>query len=89
MTESLKTLTDRANALKAERRFDEAIALYAKAAQTHPQSIAAEHNWAGALGDAGREGWIKFGEPGPVTSPELGYEHAVKPETAMLVLFPS
>lgn len=54
MTESLKTLTDRANVLKAERRFDEAVALYAKAAQTHPQSIAAEHIWAVALGDAGR-----------------------------------
>ncbi len=54
MTATLKELTDKANALKAERRFDEAIALYARAARAHPQSIAAEHNWAGALGDAGR-----------------------------------
>jgi uncharacterized protein (TIGR02466 family) len=37
----------------------------------------------------GQEGWIKFGEPGPVTSPRLSYEHAVKPEPGMLVLFPS
>jgi len=37
----------------------------------------------------GQEGWIKFGEPNPVTSPSLSYEHAVKPEPGMLVLFPS
>jgi len=37
----------------------------------------------------GNEGWIKFGEPGPVTSPKLSWEHAVKPEPGMLVLFPS
>lgn len=37
----------------------------------------------------GQEGWIKFGEPGPVTSPRLSYEHAIKPEPGMLVLFPS
>ncbi len=37
----------------------------------------------------GQEGWIKFGEPGPVTSPRLSYEHAVKPEPGMVVLFPS
>ena len=54
MAASLKELTDKANALKAERRFDEAIALYAQAARSYPQSVAAEHNWAGALGDAGR-----------------------------------
>ena len=40
--------------------------------------------------DAGsQEGWIKFGEPGPVTSPKLEAEHVVKPEPGMLVLFPS
>lgn len=37
----------------------------------------------------GQEGWIKFGEPGPVTSPRLSHEHAVKPEPGMLVFFPS
>lgn len=54
MPSSLQSMTDEANALKAQRRFDEAIALYAKAATEYPQSAAAEHNWAGALGDAGR-----------------------------------
>jgi tetratricopeptide (TPR) repeat protein len=38
---------------------------------------------------AGREAWIKFGEPGIPTSPALGPEHFVKPEPGMLVLFPS
>ena len=37
----------------------------------------------------GREGWIKFGEPGTPTSPPLEPEHWVKPEPGMLVLFPS
>jgi tetratricopeptide (TPR) repeat protein len=40
--------------------------------------------------DAGEhEGWIKFGEPGPVTHPKLPPEHLVKPEPGLLVLFPS
>jgi len=43
----------------------------------------------GQVDAGGQEGWIKFGEPGPVTSPKLSYEHAVKPEPGMLVLFPS
>ena len=42
----------------------------------------------GQVDAGGQEGWIKFGE-GPVTSPKLSYEHAVKPEPGMLVLFPS
>ncbi|HEX8231846.1 MAG TPA: putative 2OG-Fe(II) oxygenase [Caulobacteraceae bacterium] len=37
----------------------------------------------------GREGWIKFGEPGVPTEPPLPPEHFVKPERGMLVLFPS
>jgi hypothetical protein len=37
----------------------------------------------------GREGWIKFGEPGTPTSPRLEAEHWIKPEPGMLVLFPS
>jgi uncharacterized protein (TIGR02466 family) len=37
----------------------------------------------------GQEGWIKFGEPGVVTQPQLAHEHAVQPEPGMLVLFPS
>ena len=34
-------------------------------------------------------GWIKFGEPGVKTWPELGPEHYVKPEPGLLVMFPS
>ncbi len=37
----------------------------------------------------GQDGWIKFGEPGPRTSPSLPPEHFVKPEPGLLVLFPS
>ncbi|MFA7261569.1 MAG: putative 2OG-Fe(II) oxygenase [Caulobacter sp.] len=37
----------------------------------------------------GREGWIAFGEPGIPTNPPLPAEHWVKPESGMLVLFPS
>ncbi|HEY4031066.1 MAG TPA: putative 2OG-Fe(II) oxygenase [Caulobacteraceae bacterium] len=37
----------------------------------------------------GREGWIKFGEPGTPTSPPLEPGHWVKPEPGLLVLFPS
>ena len=42
-----------------------------------------------AVGAGGREGWIKFGEPGVPTAPALAAEHAVKPEPGLLVLFPS
>ena len=37
----------------------------------------------------GHQGWLKFGEPGVVTSPRLGPEHFVKPKAGDLVLFPS
>jgi tetratricopeptide (TPR) repeat protein len=37
----------------------------------------------------GREGWIKFGEPGTPTSPPLEPGHWIKPEPGLLVLFPS
>jgi tetratricopeptide (TPR) repeat protein len=37
----------------------------------------------------GREGWIKFGQPGVKTRPSLDAEHWVKPEPGLLVLFPS
>ncbi len=40
-------------------------------------------------GSSGREGWIKFGEPGVATQPALGAEHFVEPEPGLLVLFPS
>ena len=37
----------------------------------------------------GREGWLKFGEPGTPTAPRLEAEHWIEPEPGMLVLFPS
>ena len=37
----------------------------------------------------GREGWIKFGEPGTPTAPPLEPGHWLRPEPGMLVLFPS
>ncbi len=37
----------------------------------------------------GQQGWLKFGEPGPPTSPPLAPDHLVKPEPGLLVLFPS
>ena len=43
----------------------------------------------GSVEEEGRQGWLKFGEPGVPTTPRLGPEHFVKPETGLLVLFPS
>jgi hypothetical protein len=37
----------------------------------------------------GREGWLKFGEPGIATTPKLGPEHFVQPQPGRVVLFPS
>jgi len=39
--------------------------------------------------ETGREGWLKFGEPGIPTDPALGPEHFLKPEPGLLALFPS
>jgi uncharacterized protein (TIGR02466 family) len=36
-----------------------------------------------------RQGWLRFGQPGPPTSPALAADHFVKPEPGVLVLFPS
>jgi tetratricopeptide (TPR) repeat protein len=41
------------------------------------------------LGANGNEGWIKFGEPGVVTTPGLSWEHAIEPRIGTIVLFPS
>ncbi len=38
---------------------------------------------------AGRDAWIKFGEPGIPTRPALAAEHFIRPEPGLLVLFPS
>jgi tetratricopeptide (TPR) repeat protein len=43
----------------------------------------------GAIEGEGRQGWIKFGQPGVPTVPKLEPEHFVKPEPGLLVLFPS
>ncbi len=40
-------------------------------------------------GSPGREGWLKFGEPGIATEPKLGPEHFIEPEAGRVVLFPS
>lgn len=58
----------------------------------HPQgwlSSACYIDLPAAVEGEGREGWIKFGEPGVPTTPALEPEHFVKPEPGMLVLFPS
>ncbi len=39
--------------------------------------------------DAGRAGWLQFGEPGMPTQPRLEAEHFVQPQPGHLVLFPS
>ncbi|MDH3612462.1 MAG: putative 2OG-Fe(II) oxygenase [Gammaproteobacteria bacterium] len=41
------------------------------------------------LDEGAQQGWIKFGEPGIVTSPRLLPEHTVKPRPGTIVLFPS
>jgi tetratricopeptide (TPR) repeat protein len=43
----------------------------------------------GATRAGGREGWLKFGEPGIATQPALPAERFVEPEPGRLVLFPS
>lgn len=40
-------------------------------------------------GETGREGWLKFGEPGIPTPTPLPPEHFERPELGKLVLFPS
>jgi tetratricopeptide (TPR) repeat protein len=42
-----------------------------------------------AVDAGGKEGWLKFGQPGLLTTPELEADHWVKPEPGRLVLFPS
>ena len=54
MAKSLQSIFDRAVALKKQRKLSEAIELYKNAVKKYPNSAAAEHNLAGALGDAGR-----------------------------------
>jgi hypothetical protein len=42
-----------------------------------------------AVDSPGREGWLKFGEPGIGTDPPLEAEHYVRPRPGLLALFPS
>lgn len=42
-----------------------------------------------AVEAGGKEGWIRFGQPGLLTAPTLEADHWVKPEPGRLVLFPS
>jgi tetratricopeptide (TPR) repeat protein len=55
----------------------------------HPQGWLSSACYVETVKDNGREGWIKFGEPGVRTEPKLGPEHFEKPEPGLLVLFPS
>jgi tetratricopeptide (TPR) repeat protein len=54
MAKSLQSIFDKAVALKERGKLLEAIDLYRKAVKLFPDSGVAEHNLAGALGDAGR-----------------------------------
>ena len=42
-----------------------------------------------AVAGEGREGWIKFGQPGIPTDPPLEPRHFIRPEPGLLALFPS
>ncbi|MDO9224107.1 MAG: putative 2OG-Fe(II) oxygenase [Caulobacter sp.] len=44
---------------------------------------------AAAVDAGGREGWLKFGEPGFPTRPTVAPHHFVRPEPGLLALFPS
>lgn len=58
----------------------------------HPQgwlSSACYIDLPAAVDGGGKEGWIKFGEPGVPTLPPCEPEYFVKPEPGTLVLFPS
>lgn len=43
----------------------------------------------GRVAGDGKEGWLKFGEPGVPTAPALPYQHAIQPKPGTLALFPS
>ncbi len=58
----------------------------------HPKAWLSSASYIDVPGDVDegeRNGWIKFGQPGIPTDPELPFEHALKPEPGLLVLFPS
>jgi tetratricopeptide (TPR) repeat protein len=55
----------------------------------HPQGWLSSACYVETVEPKGREGWIKFGQPGVRTSPPLAPEHYVEPKPGLLVLFPS
>ena len=55
----------------------------------HPQGWLSSACYVETVKPNGREGWIKFGQPGVKTKPALEAEHFVEPKPGMLVLFPS
>lgn len=55
----------------------------------HPQGWLSSACYVETVPPKGREGWIRFGQPGVPTMPPLEAEHYVEPKPGMLVLFPS
>lgn len=55
----------------------------------HPQGWLSSACYVETVEGPGREGWIRFGQPGLRTRPPLDAEHYVEPKPGMLVLFPS
>ncbi len=55
----------------------------------HPQGWLSSACYIETVEPRGREGWIRFGQPGVKTDPPLGPEHFVEPKPGLLVLFPS
>lgn len=55
----------------------------------HPQGWLSSACYVETVKENGREGWIKFGQPGIPTSPAMDAEHYERPEPGLLVLFPS
>ena len=55
----------------------------------HPQGWLSSACYVETVAPKGREGWIRFGQPGVLTHPKLEAEHFIEPRPGMLVLFPS
>jgi len=55
----------------------------------HPQGWLSSACYIETVPSVGREGWIRFGQPGVKTRPPLEAEHYIEPRPGMLVLFPS
>jgi tetratricopeptide (TPR) repeat protein len=55
----------------------------------HPQGWLSSACYIETVEPRGREGWIRFGQPGIRTPEPLEAEHYVEPKPGMLVLFPS